>query len=101
MPDHYIRRNPYLAVPEPVRDSQNRGGAARVYPLSKNFTTASYHAGTFTASCGITVYSGHLLPAPFRGCVFTCKPTGNLVHQEILVADGAGFRESWSDKSQL
>jgi putative membrane-bound dehydrogenase-like protein len=92
MPDYYIRRNPYLAVPEPVRDNQNPGGAARVYPLSKNFTTASYHAGTFTAACGVTVYRGSLLPAAFRDCIFTCEPTGNLVHQEILSPDGAGFR---------
>jgi putative membrane-bound dehydrogenase-like protein len=92
MPDHYIRRNPYLAIPEPVRDNQNPGGAARVYPLSKNFTTASYHAGTFTAACGVTVYRGSLLPAAFRDCAFTCEPTGNLVHQEILTPDGAGFR---------
>jgi putative membrane-bound dehydrogenase-like protein len=91
MPNHYIQRNPYLSPPEPVRPNQNPGGAARVYPLSKNFTTYSVHAGTFTSSCGITVYRGNLLPAAFRGCDFTCEPAGNLVHQETLSADGAGF----------
>ncbi|HEV3443918.1 MAG TPA: PVC-type heme-binding CxxCH protein [Gemmataceae bacterium] len=91
MPNHYVVRNPFLAVPEPVRDNQNPGGAARVFPLSKNFTTASYHSGTFTASCGVTVYRGDLLPSEYRGCAFTCEPTGNLVHQELLTADGAGF----------
>jgi putative membrane-bound dehydrogenase-like protein len=92
LPSRDVQRNPFLAVPEPVRDNQNAGGAARVYALSHNWTTASYHAGTFTASCGVTVYRGSLLPAEFRGCVFTCEPTGNLVHQEVLSPDGAGFR---------
>ena len=92
MPNHYILRNPFLAVPEPVRDNQNPGGAARVFPLSKNFTTASYHSGTFTASCGVTIYRGDLLTEEYRGCAFTCEPTGNLVHQELLIGDSAGFR---------
>jgi putative membrane-bound dehydrogenase-like protein len=92
LPSHYIRRNPFLAVPEPKRDNQAAGGAARVYALSKNFTTSTLHAGTFTASCGVTIYRGGLLPAEFRGAAFTCEPTGNLVHQEVLTPDGAGFR---------
>jgi putative membrane-bound dehydrogenase-like protein len=92
MPSRAIRRNPFLAPPEPKTDDQNAGGAARVYPLNSNFTTASHHAGTFTASCSVTVYRGDLLPAAYRGSVFTCDPTGGLVHQEELVPDGAGFR---------
>jgi putative membrane-bound dehydrogenase-like protein len=92
MPDRYVRRNPFLAVPQPVGANQNPGGAARIYPLSKNWTTSSLHTGTFTAACGVTVYRGDLLPADFRGAVFTCEPTGNLVHQEHLMLDGAGFR---------
>jgi putative membrane-bound dehydrogenase-like protein len=92
MPERYVRRNPFLAVPEPVSPNQTPGGAARVYPLSKNWTTSSLHMGTFTAACGVTVYRSDLLPAEFRGAVFTCEPTGNLVHQEHLTPDGAGFR---------
>jgi putative membrane-bound dehydrogenase-like protein len=91
LPNHYVKRNPFLAVPEPKRDNQSLGGAAKVYPLSRNFTTSTLHLGTFTASCGVTIYRGSLLPAEFRGCAFTCEPTGNLVHQEVLTPDGAGF----------
>jgi putative membrane-bound dehydrogenase-like protein len=92
MPRRYIARNPFLAPLEPRRDNQSAGGAARVYPLSRNWTTASSHAGTFTAACGVTVYRGDLLPGEYSGCAFTCEPTGNLVHQEVLEPDGAGFR---------
>jgi putative membrane-bound dehydrogenase-like protein len=92
LPNRYVKRNPFLAPPEPVRDNQDPGGADRVYPLSANFTTASYHAGTFTAACGVSIYRGSLLPAAYRGSAFTCEPTGNLVHQEVLTPRGAGFR---------
>jgi putative membrane-bound dehydrogenase-like protein len=92
LPNRYVHRNPFLAVPEPARDDQRPGGSARVYPLSKNWTTSAFHAGTFTAACGVTIYRGNLLPQPFRGSAFTCEPTGNLVHQEVLTPHGAGFR---------
>jgi putative membrane-bound dehydrogenase-like protein len=92
LPAEYVRRNPYLAAPEPMRDNQDPGGAARVYPLSRNFTTASYHAGTFTAACGVTIYRGGWLPHDYDGSAFTCEPTGNLVHREIVEPEGAGFR---------
>src|SRR5262249_3008908 len=88
LPDRYARRNraaprptPSPPPPPPAPDAQAAGGAARVYPLSRNWTTASSHGGTFTAACGVTVYRGDLLPEAYRGAAFTCEPTGNLVHQ--------------------
>lgn len=91
MPNRYFARNPFMPAPEPVRDNNQAGGAARVYPISRNKTLAASHAGTFTASCGVTVYRGDLLPAEYRGSVLTCEPTGNLVHREILTPRGATF----------
>jgi putative membrane-bound dehydrogenase-like protein len=91
MPNRYAARNPFLAPPAARTDNQGAGGAARVYPISRNKTLAASHAGHFTASCGVHVYGGDLLPEAFRGAVFTCEPTGNLVHQEILAPNGASF----------
>jgi putative membrane-bound dehydrogenase-like protein len=91
LPDRYIRRNPFLAVPPPPQNNQGPGGAARVYPLSQQVTTFAEHAGSFTAACGVFVYRGSLLPEACRGSIFTCEPTGNLVHQEILLPTGATF----------
>lgn len=91
LPEHYIRRNPYLATPPPHKDNQGPGGAARVYPISRQVTTAAEHAGSFTAACGVHVYRGDLLPKEYRGAIFTCEPTGNLVHQEILLPKGSTF----------
>jgi putative membrane-bound dehydrogenase-like protein len=89
--DRYVRRNPHLTVPPPRTNDQTPGGAARIYPLGKQETTAAEHAGSFTAACGVFIYRGDLLPEAYRGCVFTCDPTGNLVHQEILFPQGATF----------
>jgi putative membrane-bound dehydrogenase-like protein len=95
--DRYLKRNPFLGAPAPVEDTSvleegplNSGG--KVYPLSKNWTTSNLHAGRFTAACGVCIYRGDLLPAEFRGAAFTCEPTGNLVHQEILKQKGATFQ---------
>ncbi len=120
MENRYIKRNPYLAAPALVEDISvlddgplSSGG--KVYPLSKNWTTSSLHEGRFTAACGVFIYHGQLLangqrklsggdgpddakhlPAnadrsPYHGAAFTCEPTGNLVHMEILTPKGATF----------
>jgi putative membrane-bound dehydrogenase-like protein len=89
--DRYLARNPLLAVPAVVNDVAAAGDASHVYPLSQAWTTSILHAGQFTAACGATIYSGHALPEPFRGCGFTCEPTGNLVHCEVIEPAGATF----------
>lgn len=95
-----LRRNPHLAfsdtvqncpaetVPEPL---QGHGSAARLYPISRNITTADSHAGTFTAACGVTIWRGSGLPAQYQGGAFSCDPTGNLVHFDRLEPKGATY----------
>ena len=75
-------------APEPAK---GHGAAARLFPISRNVTTADSHAGTFTAACGVTVYRGTGLPALYRGGAFSCDPTGNLVHFDRLEPQGATF----------
>jgi putative membrane-bound dehydrogenase-like protein len=92
----YIKRNPYLAVPDVVEDTSElelgaAGAGAKVYPLSKNWTTSNLHAGRFTAACSVHIYRGNLLKDQY-GHAFTCEPTGNLVHEEVLTPHGATFR---------
>jgi putative membrane-bound dehydrogenase-like protein len=97
LPNRYLKRNPYLAVPEVLEDTSELeasvpGAGARVYAISKNWTTSNLHAGRFTAACGVYVYRSSLLPKPYRGAVFTCEPTGNLIHCELLSSNGATYR---------
>jgi putative membrane-bound dehydrogenase-like protein len=120
MENRYIKRNPYLAAPSLVEDISvledgplSSGG--KVYPISKNWTTSSLHEGRFTAACGVFIYHGQLLTSPerkrgdrnvprdnpvagapgwsgdYHGAAFTCEPTGNLVHMEVLTPKGATF----------
>ncbi|MBI4584694.1 MAG: c-type cytochrome [Planctomycetes bacterium] len=95
-----LKRNPYLAFSETLQDCpdleanpllRGGGGAARLYPISANITTADSHVGTFTAACGVLIYRGVALPEEYRGCAFSCDPTGNLVHYDRLDPDGATF----------
>jgi putative membrane-bound dehydrogenase-like protein len=95
--ERYSKRNPFLAVPEVLEDISDlplgqAGAGAKTYPISKNWTTSNLHAGTFTAACSVFIYRGNLLPREYQGCAFTCDPTGNLVHQEVLRPHGATFR---------
>jgi putative membrane-bound dehydrogenase-like protein len=97
LPNRYLQRNPFLAVPAVVEDTSElelgeAGAGAKIYPLSKNWTTSNLHAGRFTAACGVFIYRGALLPQEYRGAAFTCDPTGDLIHEEILTARGATFR---------
>lgn len=95
-----LRRNPHLAfsgtvqncpaetVAEPLK---GHGAAAKLFPISRNVTTADSHAGTFTAACAVTVFRGNGLPDMYKGKVFSCDPTGNLVHVDRLDPQGATF----------
>jgi putative membrane-bound dehydrogenase-like protein len=100
MASRMLRRNPYLAFSETVQDCpadlvpeplKGHGAAARLFPISRNITTADSHAGTFTAACGVTVFRGTGLPVAYRGGAFSCDPTGNLVHFDRLEPRGVTF----------
>ena len=89
--DYHLKRNPKAAIPTSITDVAAAGDASRVFPISRAWTTSNLHAGQFTAACGVTVYRGHRTPE-MTGNVFTCDPTGNLVHREIVSDDGAVFK---------
>ena len=100
LPERYLKRNRHLPATSTVQDCPadmvpeplaHHGHAARLYPISHNITTADSHAGTFTAACGLLIYRSSGLPERYRGCAFTCDPTGNLVHWDRLEPEGATF----------
>ena len=97
----WLKRNPRLAFSETVQDCNERnafnginGGhdGVRLFPISSNITTADGHAGSFSAACGVKVWQGNSLLTPeCAAAVFSCDPTGNLVHADRLTAKGATF----------
>ena len=89
--DRYLKANPGVTVPATVNDVAASGEQSRIFPISRAWTTSNLHAGQFTAACGVYIYRGDLLPAEFKGNVFTCDPTGNLIHREIMQPAGPTF----------
>jgi putative membrane-bound dehydrogenase-like protein len=100
----WLKRNLRLAFSETVQDCNERnafnginGGhdGVRLFPISSNITTADGHAGSFSAACGVKVWQGKSLLTPeCSSAVFSCDPTGNLVHADRLTATGATFAAS-------
>jgi len=89
--DRYIARNPAYAPPAAIHDVAAAGEASRIYAISRAWTTSNLHAGQFTAACGCLIYRGNGMPERFYGNGFTCDPTGNLVHRELVGPNGATF----------
>jgi putative membrane-bound dehydrogenase-like protein len=89
--ERYAARNPWLVPPGPLADNQNAGGAAKVYPLSRQFTTSSLHVGSFSAACGVHARTDDGFVPAGKTWVFTCEPTGNLVHAEEIRPEMAGL----------
>jgi len=90
--DRYLKANPGVAVPATVDDVAASGEQSHIFPISRAWTTSNLHAGQFTAACGVYIYRGDLLPAEFKGNAFTCDPTGNLIHREIMEPAGPTFK---------
>lgn len=90
--EEFIRRCPHVPFPAVVHDVIPPDDKNKVFPLTSAWTTSNLHAGTFTAACGVTVYTGDWLPEDYRGNVFVCEPTGNLVQRAVLEPDGVTFK---------
>jgi len=108
LPDHYLRRNPQLAVSAVLTDIADHGSAARIYRSSpdeawrverttmraggadsKRFSaTELVPSGFTTSACGLLVYRGGLMGKGYEGAVFGCDPANNLLHRDVLVGDG-------------
>lgn len=104
--DHYLRRNPFLAAPAVSHDVSVTPGAAPVFPSSKTLTRFNdFHtANRFTSACATIVYRDNTLfgPAvdtkhrdgasdPEVSHAFVSEPVHNLVHHEVMTADGSSF----------
>jgi putative membrane-bound dehydrogenase-like protein len=111
LPDHYLRRNPALAVGAVTLDIPEHGPACKVFRKSpfeawrverttrragsadaKRFPTTELVPGGFvTSGCSPLVYTADLLPAEYRGSVFVCDPANNVILRDTLTPHGATF----------
>lgn len=112
LPDHYLKRNPALAVSAVTLDIPEHGAAAKVFRISpfepwrverttrragspdaKRFpSTELVPGGYITSGCSPLIYTADLFPSEYRGNNFVCDPANNLVHRELLHENGAVFK---------
>ncbi len=92
LPDHYARRNPYIAGPSPRVYAATGAEPNRVHPISRmlerfNDPGAANHV---TSGCGVGVYRDVLLGPDYYNNSFTCEPVGNTVYRLQLKEDKDG-----------
>jgi putative membrane-bound dehydrogenase-like protein len=114
LPDEYLRRNPYLAVPATTVDIPEHGAACRVFRISpfeqwrverttrrkegpdaKRFpATELVPGGYITSACSPCYYGLHepLFPEKDRGCVYVCDPANNLITRDKLEPNGSIYK---------
>src|SRR5262245_19476556 len=111
LPDHYLRRNPFLSVTAVSVDIPDHGAACKVHRLSpfegwrverttrrkegadsKRFSPTELVPGGFiTSACSPIVYEADLFPSEFRGNTFVCDPANNLIHRDVLKPKAGAF----------
>jgi putative membrane-bound dehydrogenase-like protein len=91
--DRYLRRNPHLPPPDPRVPISVAPGVAPVYPLSRTLARFNdlHTANRFTSACSPIVYRDDLFGPAFAGNTFVSEPVHNLVHREVMTANGVTF----------
>ena len=92
--DHYARRNPRVAAPEPRVFVPADTDPNQLFPTSRlleRFNDPGA-AGRTTSACGLGLYRDELLGTNYYGDAFICEPVHNLVHRLVLKPDGVSFR---------
>lgn len=90
--DHYMRRNPHFAPPDPrkIFTTSNPPCYPATPPLDRFHNVD--HTGRFTSACSAVIYRDELLfPRGSAQHVFTCEPVHNLVQRNILTESGVSF----------
>ena len=100
--DHYLRRNPHIAAPSVRKVVSVTPGNAQIFPASKTLMRFNdFHtANRFTSACSPMIYRDRLLGDDFYGNSFVCEPVHNLVHREIVSAEGATFTSRRPDSER-
>ena len=99
---HYLKRNPHLAVSGLFDSLSDHGVPARVYPISKiqKRFNEFHHAGYTTTACGLVICRSGAFPKTYHGNSFCCEPLHNLIHRDVLTADGVSFVASRAPEEQ-
>ena len=100
--DRYIRRNPRLAVKTTKQMLANYADNTRVFTAyPKESAPIRFNQpqslGYVTSGNSATPYRDELFGRDFANSVFISEPVHNVVHREVLSADGASFTSKRAD----
>jgi putative membrane-bound dehydrogenase-like protein len=93
LPEHYLRRNPQLAVKRVRHMLANYDNSTRVFPVSAPMVRPNqpWSLNYVTSGCSPCPYRDDLFGPEFATSVFASEPVHNAVHREVLARDGSGF----------
>lgn len=101
--DYYTRRNQHTAPSESIKQVSIAPGPSAIFPISQTLTRFNdlAMANRFTSANSSMVYRDRLLfgTSPTQH-VFVSEPVHNLVHHEIMDADGVSFTSRRPDDEQ-
>lgn len=94
MPEHYLRRNPKLAVKGVRRTIADYPEATRVFPTSSAIERPNqpWSLNHVTSACSPVLYRDDFFGADFARTAWISEPVHNLIHREVLVPEGVSFR---------
>jgi putative membrane-bound dehydrogenase-like protein len=113
LPEHYLTRNPFLAVPGALEDvAPGPVPIFRISPLERwrmirssrriaagarpaTAAGASHHV--IDAAAGVTIYRGGAYGPQYYGNVFVGDAQNNLIHRRALIPDGVTFKSERAD----
>ena len=95
-PVSYLARNPRLVVPTTRHMISDHDSSALLFQVSEAETRVNHpeQAGRFSGGSGIAFYGGGALPNAYDGSLFVNDVVVNVVHQDVVSADGPSFRAS-------
>ncbi len=93
IPEHYVKRNPKLAVDPMRRETATYPDAGRVFPRGRKQQRMNDvgTVGNVTSANSPTPYRDTLFGEAFSNAVFVSEPVHNLIRCEILHPEGASF----------
>jgi putative membrane-bound dehydrogenase-like protein len=102
LPEHYLRRNPHVAITNTITTVPDYHDANRLYPASSNLQLfrLSGPPGRPTAVCGLGVYRDDRLGKEYSGNVLVCEPVNLLVHRLVLSPKGSTFSSRRADSEK-
>ncbi len=99
LPDHYLSRNPHLAVRTTMHYLANYPHKTAAFAISRPMQRFNFPdmVNTVTSANSATPYRDELFGPEFATSIFISEPANNLIHREILEPDGVTFKSHRAD----